>query len=127
MDNSTLEMDSSSQKLKHSGPGIASFIVSILALVAYISAISTIIVTASQILKISKTLTSQTIINHPGVIQAGVMIIVAIALTLICEVLGIVGLALKNRKKVFALLGVIIGAIPPVFILVLFYIRTSQF
>ncbi|WP_068619955.1 hypothetical protein [Paenibacillus tuaregi] len=112
-------------KLKHSGPGIASFIVSIVALFAYVAAIFIIVVTAHDLLNAAKSVPTETIVNHPGVVQAGVTILAAMALTLVSVILGIIGLTLANRKRLFAILGVCIGALPPALMLVLFLIRTS--
>ncbi|USB32422.1 hypothetical protein [Paenibacillus sp. YPG26] len=111
---------------KHSGPGIASFVVSLLALIAYIAAVAIVLDTSRGLIISGVPVTNEIIMNHAGFMVAGLIVLAAIILTLTGSVLGIIGLALKNRKKLFAILGVIICAIPPIFMLILFFVRTSQ-
>ncbi|MNS45131.1 hypothetical protein D3C72_775910 [compost metagenome] len=111
---------------KHSGPGIASFVVSLLALIAYIAAIVIILITSKDLINSGLPVTNEMILNHAGFMEAGLIVIAAIVLTLVGSILGIIGLALKNRKKLFAILGVIICAVPPTFMLILILVRTSQ-
>lgn len=126
MEFNTSEMNTSPEpNYKHSGPGIASFVISLVALIAYIAAIVTIVVTTRDLFQSGTPITNDLIMNHSGFLEAGLIVIAAIILTLIGCILGIIGLALKNRKKVFAILGVVISAVPPAFMLILALIRTS--
>ncbi|RUT29494.1 hypothetical protein EJP77_14010 [Paenibacillus zeisoli] len=126
MEFNTSEMNTSPDPTyKHSGPGIASFVISLVALIAYVAAIVTILVTTRDLVHSGLPITNDLIINHAGFLEAGLIVIAAIILTLVGCILGIIGLALKNRKKVFAILGVVISALPPAFMLILALIRTS--
>ncbi|WP_433943902.1 hypothetical protein [Paenibacillus sp. SN-8-1] len=126
MESNTSHLNPLPDPNKHSGPGIASFVVSLLAFIAYIAAIMIVLNTSRDLINSGLPVTNEVILNHFGFMVAGLIVLAAIVLTLVGSILGIIGLALKNRKKLFAILGIIICALPPVFMLLLFFIRTSQ-
>ncbi|GIP36218.1 hypothetical protein [Paenibacillus sp. J2TS4] len=103
---------------KHSGPGIASFIVSLLAGIGYIVLIilSTAVLanklaalpdlTIENIEQLQQTPELVTVILFVGLGMLG-----AFVTSLIALVLGIIGLLQKNRKKAFAITGTILSGI----------------
>ncbi|MDT3425108.1 hypothetical protein J2Z22_000621 [Paenibacillus forsythiae] len=99
--------------LKHSGPGIASFVIAMVALAGYIISF---IVAGTLI---------QPVLNEGDVLKGetsgaflflGLSIIALGALNIIGVVTGIIGLALRRRRKVFGIIGTIINGL----ILILF-------
>ncbi|GAA0133590.1 hypothetical protein YSY43_04300 [Paenibacillus sp. YSY-4.3] len=111
--------------LKHSGLGIASFIMSIIALLGYFLSFFLIIAAIGQAL------------DNPAYIEealtdssAAILIIVTIfgagIINLIALILGIVGLVLKNRKKVFAIIGTVLSSLSVLLIIFLYIVGTLQ-
>ncbi|MNO25365.1 hypothetical protein D3C76_152000 [compost metagenome] len=98
-------------KLKHSGPGIASFIVVLAAIFGYIVALGIIISLVYNVVDQSTDAIIESLEQHSGIIAGGLMFILASVLNLIALILGIIGLAIKNRKKVFAILGTVFSGI----------------
>jgi heme/copper-type cytochrome/quinol oxidase subunit 3 len=97
-------------KLKHSGPGIASFMMSLVSLIGYI------ILTVMIINLFAHFSQYQTISPKVALQQTGTLLLPFIflgSLLLNCSglVVGIIGIALKNRKKAFAIAGLIINAL----------------
>ncbi|WP_059051749.1 hypothetical protein [Paenibacillus senegalimassiliensis] len=99
-------------KAKFSGPGIASFIVSLLALIGYISSIVLITAAFVDIMGQSIMPTPDDIMQRADAMSGVFLFLASLFLNLVGLVLAIVGLALKNRRKVFAILGLIFALLP---------------
>ena len=96
--------------LKHSGPGIASFVLSMVSLLGYIVSVALIGALISPILNVeSNTVTNENMVQKLGV--AVLVVILFILMNVIGLILGIVGVSLKNRKKIFAILGLILNGV----------------
>ncbi|MDN8590043.1 hypothetical protein Q0V21_14800 [Paenibacillus sp. 11B] len=48
---------------------------------------------------------------HPAVVLASLAVLVCLILNLAGLILGVIGLVLKNRKKVFAIIGTILSGV----------------
>ncbi|RJE84632.1 hypothetical protein D3P07_22125 [Paenibacillus sp. 1011MAR3C5] len=102
---------------KHSGLGIASFV---LALVALLTFILSIILIASSLPELMN-MTSpeefqQRIIDNngegfEGLVIGSFIIFLAVGIAFIGFVLGIIGLFMKNRKKVFSIIGTVLNGL----------------
>lgn len=97
--------------VKQSGPGIASFVLSMVSLLGYIVSVALIGALISPILDVeSNTLaTNDNIVQKLGI--AVLVVILFILMNVIGLILGIVGVSLKNRKKIFAILGLILNGV----------------
>lgn len=96
--------------LKHSGPGIASFVLSMVSLLGYIVSVAVVGALISPIVNVeSNTVTNEDVVQKLGI--AGLVVILFILMNVIGLILGIVGVSLKNRKKIFAILGLILNGI----------------
>lgn len=97
--------------VKHSGPGIASFVLSMVSLLGYIVSVALIGALISPILDVeSNTLTTnENMVQKLGI--AVLVVILFILMNVIGLILGIVGVSLKNRKKIFAILGLILNGV----------------
>ena len=98
-------------RLKHSGPGIASFILGIVALFAYILTFFFAAMALNSSLDSFTPANVEEIALHPAVILASLSILVCLVLNLAGLIVGVIGLVLKNRKKVFAIIGTILNGI----------------
>lgn len=99
-------------RIKHSGPGIASFVIGLVALLGYILtfflatiALSGAIGTLTQPMQVEE------LALHPAVLLASLFILVCLVLNLAGLILGVIGLVLKKRKKVFPIIGTILNGI----------------
>ena len=99
-------------KAKFSGPGIASFIVSLLALVGYVSSLVLITAAVVNIMDQSIMPTADDIMGRADAMSGIFLFLASLFLNLCGLVLAIIGLALKNRRKVFAILGLILSLLP---------------
>jgi len=91
------------ERIKHSGPGIASFIIAILTIAGFVASfigISIYIVNLFQ----HGTITEESLIQT-GILGFVLLFFACIILNVVGVILGIVGLVLKKRKKIFAILG----------------------
>ncbi len=97
--------------VKHSGPGIASFVLSMVSLLGYIVSVALIGALISPILDVeSNTLTTnENMVQKLGI--AVLVVILFILMNVIGLILGIVGVSLKNRKNIFAILGLILNGV----------------
>lgn len=93
-----------SEEPKHSGIGIASFIMCIVAFVS----IFVVVIIAGVLEESTPGGLSET---SPQAMIIGLLVILFALLDLIALVLGIVGLAQRNRKKLFAILGTLFSSI----------------
>ncbi|MEN1985361.1 MULTISPECIES: hypothetical protein [Paenibacillus] len=103
---------SSNPKTKHSGPGIASFVIGITALLAYI--VIFVLVTAAISSYMGHALTPEQVEQlalHPAIILASVSMLACIILNLAGLIVGIVGLVIRNRRKVFAVIGTLLNGL----------------
>lgn len=98
---------------KHSGPGIASFIISLVSLLGYIAIVAIAGALIGPYLNPSGTgldgSPGRELATHLGTLF--IIVIVLILSNLIGTLLGITGVILKNRKKVFAIIGLIMNSI----------------
>ncbi|OAB43827.1 hypothetical protein [Paenibacillus antarcticus] len=94
--------------LKHSGPGIASFILCMISLLGYIASVALIGSLMTPYLNEELTAPTEEMVEKLGV--AGSIVILFLLMNLIGVILGIVGVSLKKRKKIFAILGLIMNA-----------------
>ncbi|WP_336760767.1 hypothetical protein [Paenibacillus sp. USHLN196] len=97
--------------LKHSGPGIASFVIGLLAILGYLLIFFIATMAVNESIGVLTPLQAEELALHPAVILASLAILVCLILNLVGSILGIIGLVLKNRKKVFAMIGTILNGI----------------
>ncbi|RCX17366.1 hypothetical protein DFP94_10990 [Fontibacillus phaseoli] len=90
---------------KHSGPGIASFVVILVAIVVYIFSLTLVTAAVIDIADQSIDAITEDMMIHSGAIIGILMMMLAGVLHLVALILSIIGLVLKNRKKLFAILG----------------------
>lgn len=106
-------------KVKHSGPGIASFV---LALVAVLTVVIGIVLSVAAVAssadlagatqeEIEAELLEGGGGEVAGLIGAGLLMIASIGFAVIGLILGIIGVVMKNRKKVFGIIGLILNAL----------------
>ncbi|MCP1183220.1 hypothetical protein [Paenibacillus sp. 1781tsa1] len=95
--------------LKHSGPGIASFVIGLVAILGYILIFFIATMAINESIGVLTPLQAEEIALHPAVVLASLAIMVGLILNLAGGILGIIGLVLKNRKKVFAMIGTILN------------------
>ncbi|MEF3352120.1 hypothetical protein PV403_02940 [Paenibacillus sp. GYB006] len=94
--------------LKHSGPGIASLVLGILSLITYITILALSPAAARDILQSNS---PEAMLESIYVIIIGVLVLVGLLLNLTGMILAIVGLSLKNRKKIIPITGMIFHGI----------------
>lgn len=97
--------------LKHSGPGIASFVIGLVAILGYILIFFIATMAVNESIGVLTPLQAEQIALHPAVVLASLAILVGLILNLAGSILGIIGLVLKNRKKVFAIIGTLLNGI----------------
>lgn len=97
------------QLKRHSGPGIASFIISLVSMLAYIVSVGAMGAIFSSSLNGEGLSWSDS--STTGVTVITIILIGLFAANLTGIVLGIVGLVLRNRKKIFAILGLSLNTI----------------
>lgn len=99
-------------RMKHSGPGIASFVIGLVALLGYIL---TFFLAAIALSGVIGTLTTpaqvEEIVLHPAVLLSSLFILVCLVLNFAGLILGVIGLVLKKRKKVFPIIGTVLNGI----------------
>ncbi|PQP82466.1 hypothetical protein C0Q44_13570 [Paenibacillus sp. PCH8] len=98
-------------RLKHSGPGIASFVIGLVSIVGYILIFFIAAMALNDSIGILTPLQAEELALHPAVLLASLSILVCLILNLAGVILGIIGLVLSNRKKVFAIVGTILNGI----------------
>ncbi|AHV96599.1 DUF7544 domain-containing protein [Paenibacillus sabinae] len=96
------------RKLKHSGPGIASFVIAMVTIVGYIVSFIVAAVLIGQEVHVTITLADR---GGEGFLFLGLSVLALAALNLIGLVVGIIGLALRGRRKVFGIIGTIINGL----------------
>jgi len=93
---------------RHSGPGIASFIISLVSMLAYIISVGAMGAIFAQGLETDSSWTQS---STTGVTVITMILIGLFAANVIGVILGIVGTVLRNRKKIFAILGLSLNTI----------------
>ncbi|WP_334073879.1 MULTISPECIES: hypothetical protein [Paenibacillus] len=91
---------------KHSGPGIASFILVLLAIIGYIVSLTLVTVAVLSIADQPMEVIAESMMNQMGALLGVLLMMVSAVLHLASLILGVIGLVIKNRKKLFAILGV---------------------
>jgi hypothetical protein len=114
------------ERMRHSGIGIASTVLGIIAVILSVVAFS---MAAADALRIADEINPEAILTeeeaaelmtrYSGLIGGVLLFIVTGFLFLIGAVLGIIGLFAHNRKKLFPILGTILNAAPIALIIVL--------
>lgn len=103
----------SAAALKHSGPGIAAFVLGLLNILLVIIGFIVVIAGVAEFVSPDGTFASDDLeANMNAALLGGVfMILGALALSLVGTVLGIVGVVIKNRRKAFGIIGLILNAL----------------
>ena len=100
------------ERLKHSGPGISSFIVGLVALLGHIATFVLLFLALNNTIQLlGSSLNREDLAFHPAVVLSSLAFLVCLVLNLSGVLLGIIGLVLKNRRKVFAIIGLILNAL----------------
>ncbi|WP_136604134.1 hypothetical protein [Paenibacillus dokdonensis] len=94
---------------RHSGPGIASFIISLVSMLAYIISVGAMGAIFSSSLDGEGLSWSDS--STTGVTIITIILIGLFAANIIGIVLGIIGTVLRNRKKIFAILGLALNTV----------------
>ncbi|WP_068503605.1 hypothetical protein [Paenibacillus kribbensis] len=97
-------------KLKHSGPGIASFILSLVSLIGYII-MAIMVINLLAHFHQYQTMNPEVVLQQTGAALLPFIFLGSLLLNCSGLVVGIIGIALKNRKKAFAITGLIINAL----------------
>ncbi|MDR2100192.1 MAG: hypothetical protein LBP40_05140 [Campylobacteraceae bacterium] len=110
------------EEKKHSGFGIASFVMSVLAALLLVA---TFAVTAywywAYILGQAAASPSETML-----IIVGIAWILSLFVSSVSIILGIIGLLVKNKKRVFALVGLVISFYVPIIFLIIIITHTGK-
>lgn len=89
---------------RHSGPGIASLIIACATgLLEFIAVIAAAVMTANSGGEVDE--------NDPAAIVLGLIMCGGLAMLIVGLVLGIVGLVQRDRKRLFAILGIILNGL----------------
>jgi heme/copper-type cytochrome/quinol oxidase subunit 3 len=97
-------------KLKHSGPGIASFIMSLVSLIGYII-LAIMVINLLAHFGQYQAMNPEVALQQTGTVLLPFIFLGSLLLNCSGLVVGIIGIALKNRKKTFAITGLIINAL----------------
>ncbi|GAB6988435.1 hypothetical protein [Paenibacillus pini] len=95
--------------LKHSGPGLASFVISLVTLLGYIISVAVMGSIIAPYINGDNTLSP----DSKSVFGIGVVVIIILAfvvINIVGVVLGIVGTVMKQRKRFFAVIGLILNS-----------------
>lgn len=106
--------------LKHSGPGIASFVIGLVGFLGHlVTFVLMSLVLNNSIELLGSSISREELAIHPAFVLGSLVFLVCLILNLIGLILGIIGLALKNRRKVFAVIGTILSGLLILFFTVL--------
>ncbi|WP_341281660.1 hypothetical protein [Paenibacillus sp. FSL H8-0537] len=108
-----------SQPLKHSGLGIASFIMAIasiligvISIIMFFTAIGSLISTRNEYLIEDPAYIEELIMGGAGSFMGSIVaVIVSVGITFVGLILGIIGACSKQRRKVFAVIGIILNGL----------------
>lgn len=106
--------------LQHSGPGVASFIISLVTILGYAAIFIFIIMKASSMVNENSKLIAE---SSKAIMLIGLSVITLSALNVIGVVIGIIGLSIRKRRKVFSVIGTIINGV----IILLFMLLITTF
>jgi len=103
--------------MKHSGPGIASFILGLLGILSAIVGLLVIFVTLADYatpngLNIPD---SEELAANAAVAVGALLYLLSLLLSLVGIVLGIVGCVIRNRRRIFAVLGLVFSSLITLF------------
>ncbi|MFF2888399.1 hypothetical protein [Paenibacillus sp. NPDC057967] len=102
---------------KHSGLGISSFVLALVALLTFILAIILIASSLPEFMNMtSQEELQQRIMDSngegfEGLVFGSLVIFLAIGIAFIGLVLGIIGACMRNRKKVFSIIGIVLNGL----------------
>ncbi|PZD94283.1 hypothetical protein DNH61_17880 [Paenibacillus sambharensis] len=96
--------------LKHSGLGIASFVIGIVSIIGIIAVIFLVAASISTYLLPNNTI-APGFETDPVVIISSLSILAVLFLSFVGLVLGIIGLVIKRRRKVFSIIGVVLNGL----------------
>jgi len=102
---------------KHSGLGIASFILALVALLTFILSFILILSSFSSIPdfatqeELQQSIIDSNGAGFEGLVIGSLIIFLSIGIAFIGLVLGIIGACFKNRKKVFSIIGIVLNAL----------------
>ncbi|MCP1134982.1 hypothetical protein NKT34_16905 [Paenibacillus polysaccharolyticus] len=106
--------------LKHSGPGIASFVIGLVGFLGHlVTFVLMSLVLNNSFELIGSSISREELAIHPAFVLGSLAFLVCLVFNLIGLILGIIGLALQNRKKVFAVIGTILSGLLILFFTVL--------
>lgn len=94
--------------LKHSGPGIASFIIAMVSIIGYVIAFA---VAGSMLGPLIDEAGGLTAGTGGAFLMLGLSVLALGALNVIGTIVGIIGLAIRRRRKVFGIIGTIINGL----------------
>ncbi|RAI97134.1 hypothetical protein DET54_10594 [Paenibacillus pabuli] len=98
--------------MKHSGPGVASFVIGLVSIIGYMLTLGIATMAINSTIGVVTTpIQVEEIALHPAVVLASLAVLVCLILNLAGLILGLIGLILKNRKKVFAIIGTILSGV----------------
>lgn len=101
------------QPLKHSGLGIASFLIAVTMLAAMIASFAAIIGLTADMFVGNEWPDEQAVLDKsPIIVLFAFFIVGALLLDLVGATLGIVSLFQKNRRKLFGILGTVLSLLP---------------
>ncbi|WP_105619956.1 DUF6142 family protein [Vallitalea okinawensis] len=100
------------KELKHSGPGIASFIISLVCIILLVVLFGVALISESGELALDEEEAMYLVLGLVGIID-GILNIIGVGL-------GIFGIVQKNRKRVFPIIGLIINGTLLLFFIYLF-------
>ncbi|MFS0727254.1 hypothetical protein [Paenibacillus sp. 1P07SE] len=96
---------------KQSGLGIASFVIGLLAIIAIIVLSMTTVLSLADTIQPDGTIPEEVIASNSEAMLAGILLFFSILVSLVGLVLGIVSLFMKNRRKVFGIIGVVLNGL----------------
>jgi len=101
--------------LKHSGPGIASFILGLLSILAAIVAFVAVFAGIADYITADGTFappeSNEELVSIPAIAIGVLLFFLGILLSVVGVVLGIIGCVLPNRRRVFAILGLVFSSL----------------
>lgn len=102
--------------LKHSGLGISSFVLAIVSIFALIIGIILIVAASADFVNMSPAEIESEMMAGAGeefatILGAGLLMMLSVGISIIGLILGIIGLVIKNRKKIFGILGVVLNGL----------------
>ncbi|XEC96415.1 hypothetical protein AB6A23_07685 [Paenibacillus tarimensis] len=100
--------------LKQSGLGVASFIIGIVSIIAVIGCAIAATAGISEFISANGALEiedPESLQMNSAIIISGLLILVSLGLSFIGFILGVIGLFMKRRRKVFGIIGVILNGL----------------